>query len=157
METGAPSGPSNENNAPELPEEPLRDPRILGALIMAWGAAYPIILMIGVQFGEWMIAPHYYDLPAVFFAHFLFFMGGFIMTRGKIGVGKWLTIVAAVIGIASAVLVLSLIHMVKPHDIGENIGLGLRIFLYVLHALYLAGNVYFVWAVFKVKQTAVTA
>ena len=142
-----------EESIPEMPDEPLRDPRILGTLVMVWGAAYPLILMIGVQFGDWVLAPHYYDLPAVFFGHFLFFMGGFILSRGKIGLGKWTSALAALIGIASAVLVLSLIHMVKPYDSSETATLLAQLFLYALHGVYLAGNVFFAWAVFRTKPS----
>jgi len=118
---------------------------------MFWGAAYPVVLMIGVQFADWMLAPHYYDLPAVFLGHFLFFMGGFILTREKIGAGKWLTAIAAVIGIASSVLVLSLIHMIKPHGIAGTSLWLIQGFLYGLHVLYLAGNVFCAWVVFRIK------
>jgi len=155
MEPNEQNGKAPDAEIPEMPQEPLRDPRILGTLIMFWGAAYPLILMVGVQFGDWMLAPHYYDLPAVFLGHFLFFMGGFVLSRGKIGAGKWVTVVAAIIGIASSVLVLSLIHMIKPHNMDESTALTLRIFFYALHGLYFAGNVFFAWTVFKVKPAEV--
>jgi len=151
METPEQGGEAHSPPPPEMPDEPLRDPRVLGSLIMFWGAAYPVVLMIGVQFADWMLAPHYYDLPAVFLGHFLFFMGGFILTREKIGAGKWLTAIAAVIGIASSVLVLSLIHMIKPHGIAGTSLWLIQGFLYGLHVLYLAGNVFCAWVVFRIK------
>lgn len=134
-----------------MPLPRLDTARDLARFLLGWAGAFPLLLLITIPIGPWIAAAHYYTLPVLFFAHFLFAVAGFAFLGLRPRLGRWCAVAATVLAIASGVVALFVIPMIDAKT-GGGIGTwAVRGGLYLLHGAYLAGNAWLIAAVFRFK------
>lgn len=138
-----------------MPLPRLDNPRLLGRYLIGWGGGFPLLLLITIPIGPWIAAAHYYTLPVVFLAHFLFAISGFAFLGERPRLGRWLVVPATILAVAAGVAALFVIPMIDA-QIGGAIGTwAVRSALFLLHAAYLVGSAWLVTAALNLKASPI--
>ena len=134
----------------------LRDAHSFGRVVVGWSGLFPLIFLLSSFAGLWLLAAHYYDLPVIFFAHFLYAVGGFAFMWKRVLLGRWLAGAGSIFALASTVAAISIIHMIAPLEDSKTATVLIRAALYLIHGLYFAGNVWIAVTIFKIPRPKAT-
>lgn len=124
-------------------------PQTLAKLCFFWGVGVPLALLGSMKIVPWFGAVQYYGLPFLFLSHFIFVVAAMMAYRGMVKTARWTISFAAIVAIASGVMAILLIGSINPPNTDPGDLTMIRVALYAVYGLYIAGNAYVTVSAFK--------